>query len=144
MRAMFHAKREEGATLVEFALVIPVLLLLVIVILDLGRAVNAYVTVSNASREGARYATVHPTAAASAIAAQVKSRSVPLDTSLMTVTTTYYNGSSFQAWPPPSASPTIVPIRVQTTFSWASVTFLLGQFMASRTFTTTSTMDAFR
>ncbi len=132
--------------MVEFALIVPVLLLLVIVILDLGRAVNAYVTVSNASREGARYASVHPDASPSAIVAQVKSRSVPLDGSQLTVTPTYYNGSSFQNWPPPATSPkpTTVPIRVQTTYSWSSVTFLLGQFMGSRTFTTSSTMDTIR
>jgi hypothetical protein len=47
---------ESGATVVEFAIVIPVLLLLVIGGMDLGhRYLMQYLT-SNASREGARYA----------------------------------------------------------------------------------------
>ncbi|MDP9265334.1 MAG: pilus assembly protein [Chloroflexota bacterium] len=146
MRFIGRTSAEEGATLVEFALIVPLLLLLIIVILDLGRAVNAYVTVSNASREGARYASVHPTASPSAIVAAVKTRSVPLDASQLTVTATYYDGTAFRAWPPPASSPkpTAVPVRVQTTYSWSSVTFILGQFMASRNFTTSSTMDTIR
>lgn len=46
---------ERGVSAVEFALIAPVLILLLVGILDLGRAVNAYVTVSNAAREGTHY-----------------------------------------------------------------------------------------
>ena len=57
MRELLGSSR--GTTMVEFALIVPVLLLLLFGILDLGRALNAYVTMSNASREGARYAMLH-------------------------------------------------------------------------------------
>lgn len=55
-------KRENfrGQSLVEFALVLPLLLLLVFTFLDLGRAVYYYSAVGNAVREGARYASVTP------------------------------------------------------------------------------------
>jgi Flp pilus assembly protein TadG len=46
--------RESGQDLVEFAVVLPVLLLIVIAILDFGRAIYAYSVVANCAREGAR------------------------------------------------------------------------------------------
>jgi Flp pilus assembly protein TadG len=49
----------RGQALVEFALVIPLFLLLLVAIFDLGRAVFAWNTLSNAAREGARIAIVN-------------------------------------------------------------------------------------
>lgn len=51
--------RRRGQALVEFALVIPLFLLLLVAIFDLGRAVFAWNTLSNAAREGARIAIVN-------------------------------------------------------------------------------------
>ena len=47
---------DRGAAAVEFALLLPVLLLLVFGIIDLGRALNAQITLTQAAREGARLA----------------------------------------------------------------------------------------
>ena len=52
-------RREGGQGLVEFAVVVPVFLLLCIGTLDIGRAVWANDSLANAAREGARYASVH-------------------------------------------------------------------------------------
>jgi Flp pilus assembly protein TadG len=49
----------RGQAMVEFALVIPIFLLLLVGIFDLGRAVFAYNTLTNAAREGARMAIVN-------------------------------------------------------------------------------------
>lgn len=49
--------RERGQALVEFALVLPILLLLAIGIIDFGRALFVLSEVSNATREAARYGT---------------------------------------------------------------------------------------
>jgi Flp pilus assembly protein TadG len=46
----------HGQGLVEFALLIPFLMLIVFGAVDLARAYHAMVTITNASREGARYA----------------------------------------------------------------------------------------
>jgi len=51
---MRRRKGERGATLVEAALVLPVLLLIIVAILELGLAFKDYLTVSYLSREGAR------------------------------------------------------------------------------------------
>jgi Flp pilus assembly protein TadG len=51
--------RERGATAVEFALLLPVLLLIVFGIIDFGRALNAQITLTQAAREGARLAALN-------------------------------------------------------------------------------------
>src|SRR5262245_50873139 len=51
-------RRSRGQSLVEFALVVPVFLLILMGILDFGRAVLAYNSLSNAARDGARVAIV--------------------------------------------------------------------------------------
>lgn len=50
--------REQGATIVEFALVAPILLLLVFGLFELARLGYAFSEVRTAARDGARYATV--------------------------------------------------------------------------------------
>lgn len=46
--------RDRGAAMVEFALVLPILLLILCGIIDFGRAMHAQVTLTEAAREGAR------------------------------------------------------------------------------------------
>ncbi len=53
--------RSRGQSIVEFALILPVFVLLLVGILDLGRAVYAFNTINNAAREGARLAIVDQT-----------------------------------------------------------------------------------
>ena len=49
-------KDESGAAAVEFAIVLPVLLLLVFGIIEFGLLFNRYITVTHAAREGVRVA----------------------------------------------------------------------------------------
>ena len=49
---------QKGQTLVEFALVLPVLMLLVFGMLEFGRVLSTWLIVHNGAREGARYAAV--------------------------------------------------------------------------------------
>ncbi len=48
--------RDRGAAAVEFALCLPLLLLIVFGIIDFGRALNAQITLTQAAREGVRLA----------------------------------------------------------------------------------------
>jgi hypothetical protein len=50
---------ESGQNLVEFALLLPILLILLMGIMQFGLIFNAYVTLNNAVREGARQASVY-------------------------------------------------------------------------------------
>ncbi|APX03146.1 TadE/TadG family type IV pilus assembly protein [Arthrobacter sp. QXT-31] len=75
--------REKGAVAVEFAIILPVFLVLVFGIMEFGRAFNIQVSLSEAARESARYVAVHCTEAgydeADALAAAVSAApSVPL------------------------------------------------------------------
>jgi Flp pilus assembly protein TadG len=65
--------RSSGQAMVEYALVLPVFFMLTIGVVDFGRAILAYNTVSFLARDGARYGLV-PTHGSSAILAYVSSR----------------------------------------------------------------------
>lgn len=52
-------RRQDGQSYVEMALLLPLLILIVMGVLDLGRAFNAHIVVMNAAREGARYGVAH-------------------------------------------------------------------------------------
>ncbi len=55
------ATRERGAALVELAIILPVLIILVLGVIDLGRVFYSYEALVNATREGARYCALNPT-----------------------------------------------------------------------------------
>lgn len=78
-------RRVRGQALVEFALVVPILLLVLVGILDFGRAIFAYNSVSNAARSGARVAIVDQST--TAIEAAVEAEAVGLEpTTVITFT----------------------------------------------------------
>jgi len=53
-----RSARDRGAAAVEFAIVFPLLLLIVFGIIDFGRLLNAQITLTQAARDGARLAAV--------------------------------------------------------------------------------------
>ncbi len=55
---MVHRRRDRGAAAVEFALVLPMLLIVVFGIIDFGRMLNAKIVLTQAAREGSRAAAV--------------------------------------------------------------------------------------
>ena len=77
-------KKCNGQSLVETALILPVLLLLVTAIIDFGLLFNSYLVISNASREGARHAATGNTDAQ--IRAVVCNVAASLDSDRLTIT----------------------------------------------------------
>ena len=61
--------REHGAVAVEFALLAPVLIMLLLGIMEFGRAYNVQISLTNAAREGVRVMAISndPAAARSAV-----------------------------------------------------------------------------
>jgi Flp pilus assembly protein TadG len=51
---------ERGQALAEFALLIPIFLILLFAIVDFGMGFHSWITVTNSAREGARLGAVHP------------------------------------------------------------------------------------
>lgn len=60
LRTQSGQKSQSGQELVEMAILLPLLLLFLFGVLDLGRIFHAAITITNAAREGARYATKYP------------------------------------------------------------------------------------
>jgi Flp pilus assembly protein TadG len=58
-RALRHAKGERGTALTELALVMPVLLLILLGMIDFGKAINYWIDETHLANEGARLAAVN-------------------------------------------------------------------------------------
>lgn len=108
---------QRGDGLVEFALLLPVLMLIVMSIIDLGRAVYAYTVVANSAREAARYGVVAPNDT-TGMANVAKSAGVGLDTTHMTVTI---------------SNPTSDSICVIVSYEFHLITPLVSQVLSGRT-----------
>lgn len=74
----------KGQSLVEFALVLPLVVLLLVAIFEFGQIFNAYLQVNHASREGARTGAMRGTDAD--IEARVEDTAPTLDPALLSVT----------------------------------------------------------
>lgn len=79
-------KGEHGQALVEMALVLPLFFLLLFGVIEMGRVGYAYITVSNAAREGGRIATIGGTDLN--INGSIKNAAVSLDPANLTITIT--------------------------------------------------------
>jgi len=91
-RAKVRADKRRGQSLVEMALLLPVLLLIILGLIEFGRAFFFYTMISNVAREGARYGMVHPGKDAphiQAIQNAALSRALLVPTSTVTINVTY-------------------------------------------------------
>jgi Flp pilus assembly protein TadG len=70
---------QGGQSLIEFALVLPVFLILVLSIVDFGWALRSWITVTNSAREGARLGAV------GASCDDIKQRAVDTSANLLTL-----------------------------------------------------------
>lgn len=114
----------RGQTLVEFALVVPIFLLIVVGLFDVGRAVFNYNTVANAAREGARVAIVNQDA--DAVRAAVKKAGTGLGLTDADITLA-------------SCGDQDCPFSVTVTFDYQPATPLIGQLF-NPTLTSTAVM----
>ena len=85
MRRPFRDPHDAGQSLVEFALILPIFVLVLVGVFDFGRGVFAYNTVNNAAREGSRLAIVDQTEAHIVDLAVQRAGPVGIDASQVTV-----------------------------------------------------------
>jgi Flp pilus assembly protein TadG len=101
MNNKLHIKgKEEGQAMVEFAIVLPILLILVFGIIQFGITFNHYLTLTDAVRAGARQAAVSRIASDPVGAAEDRVRSAAagsLEDADLDVTVTPYDPQSGQA-----------------------------------------------
>lgn len=88
---------DRGAAAVEFALLLPIVLLILCGIIDFGRALNAQITLTQAAREGARLEALGQPAAA------VTSRTQTAATGLSGITVTIVSSCAAGAGPTANA-----------------------------------------
>lgn len=120
MGSMFNRKRrrgERGVAAVEFALVVPLLLVVLFGIIDFGFAINRYAIVNNAAREGVREASLGATEAE--INAAVNHGMADLGgTYKVTVSCKRVDTSRCTSWTSGAEPGGIAEVKVEFTHSW--------------------------
>lgn len=106
---------DRGQSLVEFALILPVLVLLLMGVFDFGSAVYAYSVVNSAAREGARFAIAHVDDSA-AIINRVEDSITGLDPNSLEVIVSHPDATS---------------VRVQVTYTFAPITPLIANVISN-------------
>lgn len=126
----------RGQGLVEFALIFPVMILLLLAIFDAGRLVFAYNDMTNAARTGARVAIVDQTPNAAQDATISQATSLGLTSGDVTV--------SYLA--PDLSGPCATPYdlgcvaQIEVTFQWQAITPVIGSILGPISLTTESRM----
>ena len=125
---MRSARNERGAAAVEFALIAPILLLLLMGIAEFGRAYHIQTTLSGAAREGVRAMALENSPAAARAAAKKAAPTVALTDGQIAVS--------------PSACPTTAgaPATTATVTINYPMTFITGMFGSTITLTGTGVM----
>lgn len=127
----------RGQALVEFALIFPVLMILLVGIFDAGRLVFAYNDITNAARSGARVAIVNQAAGAAAAATIDQASSLGLTNADVTVS--YLKPDLSGPCPTPYQLGCIAD--VQASFAWQAITPIIGNIIGPMTVTTETRMS---
>lgn len=109
-------RSESGAAMVEFALILPLLLMLVFGTIEFGRAYNAQNTLTHAAREGAREYAITQDATAGEDAA--RNAATSLKQSLLTVTMSACNAGQ------PATATLQYPFQINIAF-WRVTNFTM-------------------
>jgi Flp pilus assembly protein TadG len=134
MLKVIRARRkhsEKGQALVEFALLVPIFLVLMFAIVDFGMGFYSWITVTNGAREGARLGAV--LASADEISDRVyDSVTLPDEATKMTVTVTNAQGAPGES------------VVVQVDYDYDFITPLAGlvQFLTGDTVGPTLTLSS--
>lgn len=130
-RRQFGGKSRRGAVVVEFALVAPLFLLMILGVIEFGRAVIVQQLLTNASREGARIAGYESTTQSSIVTAAVNSY----------LTNVNIRGGTSTVSPDPSFASNGQAMTVTVSVLFDNVSWLPSPiFLGGRTLQATSVM----
>lgn len=140
-----HCERRphSGQTLVEFALILPIFVLVLVGLFDFGRAIYAYNTIANAAREAARVAIVDQTE--SVIEAEAIKQGVSLGLTPAQVDVIYRNRDLSGGVPCNSA-----PIQngciaeITIAYPYVAATPVIGNLVGTLTLSSTARMPVER
>ena len=124
----------RGQALAEFALAIPLVLLLLVAVFDVGRAVFAYNAITNAAREGARLAIVnqHVPSVQARTAGQASGIASTSDVSVAFIESATGNPCTGTGGNPALAIGCTAQVTVSA--SWQAITPLIGNIIGPLTF----------
>lgn len=121
---------EQGQAIVETALIVPMIVLLIFGILEFGRFYNAWIVITQASREGARVAAVECTLSAATCAADVNTK---VDASLGGLN---LGSRTISLTPGPYSAGSAVTVTVG--YQMSVITPIVATFLPGNPFTLTS------
>ncbi len=144
---MSSRRRERGQALVETALLLPVFVLVLIVIFDLGRAVYGYSTIGNAARSAGRVAIVNQDLGE--IQSRAVAESIALGVTNSDVSVCYEEADSTLRRCPAQPGNTSSPCAtveigclalVEVRYSFAALTPLVGNIVGPITLSSTTVL----
>lgn len=121
-------RSKKGQSMVETALMIPIVMLVLFGIVDFGRMLHALLTLDHAGREGARLASLH--AEDSAIRTKVKSSAAILSLSDGNIIIT----------PPKASRTTGTDVQIQLKYNFNFITPLADTLVSPMELSDTTTM----
>lgn len=122
-----HRRPTRGQTLVEFALILPLFILVLMGIFDLGRAVYAFNTITNASREGVRLAVVDQNV--NGIKAEAAEKSVSLGVSPGDVQVEFRTADLVASCPTPIGLDCVAVVTVN--YRYTAATPVIGNIVGT-------------
>jgi Flp pilus assembly protein TadG len=128
-------RNRSGQSLVEFALIFPIVIVLLIAIFDLGRLVFAYNDITNAARQGARTAIIDQGGTSAEDRVIAMSTSLGLTPADVDITYIESDGTDCPT-PKTLACQVVVTVR----FAWTPITPVIGNIVGPMTVTATSQM----
>lgn len=131
MRRLRSLRGDSGQSLVEFALVTPILILMVLAMVDFARAWNSYQVITDAAREGARQAVIdNPTTTEQDVVDIIEAalNRASLDLARSDIQITGFGG--------PRGDPTTVRIEYDYELGWVGILLALAQGDRTLTLTT--------
>ena len=117
----------RGQDLVEYALLLPLMLIMIMGIFDLGRITFFYSTIVNISREGARYGVVHQCDTPGVIAA-AKDKAIGIDPNYLNFN---LPADMWNTWPDcsPPDPPGSGTVKVSVTFNFVPLTPFIADIL---------------
>lgn len=133
---MRRRQRAAGQGLVEFALVFPILIVVLLAIFDLGRLVFAYNDITNAARQGARSAIVDQ--GGSVARDKVIEQATSLGLTAADISIRYLESDLSATCPEPKDLGCVAEVTV--TYKWRAITPIIGNIVGPVDVTTESRM----
>jgi Flp pilus assembly protein TadG len=130
-------RRSTGQALAEFALVFPILMVLIIAIFDAGRLVFAYNDITNAAREGTRTGIIDQTPAT--IQNEVMRQATSLGLTAANVQVQFCTADLVTC---NATKPTTLDkvVEVTVSYDWQAITPIIGGLIGPKTVTAVSRM----